>query len=380
MNLDENISKIIAKYVMGEITEEDSDILQEWLSDSYNRLLFKKIINPKHIAKELTQLEKIDSEKAYRKFKSKVSKRINIKEVLGYAAAILLPILGLLSLFLFIKDDYNPGIAENVDFDNQNISIVTGDGKLHKLSGNDTLVNTSNSNVVVENKNIRYKALTKKESLKPVYNTINIPAGGKYKLELSDKTIVHLNSATTFKYPVAFVGNNRNVQLISGEAFFEVTKSKKPFILNFGVNKIKVLGTKFNVKSYKTEDKEQITLEEGSISLNNSKNEIQLYPNQQAIISKNNLSIEIESVDAPIYSSWRTGFLNYKEEKLSTILNDFQRQYNVMVFYQNPEVKNKKLSISMDTNKSITQILKAIEATGDVKFKINNSNIIVLKK
>jgi ferric-dicitrate binding protein FerR (iron transport regulator) len=134
------------------------------------------------------------------------------------------------------------------------------------------------------------------------------------------------------------------------------------------------------VKSYDADEKEQVTLEEGSIALNNSKSEIHLLPNQQATISRKDQSMKVDVVDASIYSSWRDGFLNYREEKLSAILNDLQRQYDIKLFYQNQKVKNKKLSISINTNKEITRILKAIEATGDVKFEVKNSNVIVMQE
>lgn len=381
MNLDENISKIIANYLLGEITPEENDVLQEWLSDSYNELVFRKITNEKTISDELAQLDSVDSHKAYKIFRSKISKGVNWQKAFAYAASILVPItIGVLVIFLSDTKYDDSMIAEVTNFDKENVSLLAGDGKLYTIKDNDTLVNTSNAEVIVKGDSIWYQDQLTGLAKDIVYNTINIPAGKRYKLELSDGTIVHLNSETTLKYPIDFVGDKRSVQLLSGEAYFDVKKDDKPFILDFGINKIKVLGTKFNVKSYKSDKKEQITLEEGSILLDNSMNEVKLLPNQQAVINKDDLSIHIDAVDASIYSAWRSGFLNYKNEMLSEILNDLQRQYNIKLFYQNQGVKNKRLSISMNTNKKFTQILKAIEATGGVEFEINNSVVIVKKK
>jgi uncharacterized glyoxalase superfamily protein PhnB len=381
MILDENISKIIANYVLGNITEEESSVLKDWLSDPYNELLFKKIIDEENLASELLELDAVDSNKTYQQFKAKTSTGINFKKILAYAAAIAIPIaLGVMAVYFGSESLFEQELANNIEFDKDKITILTEDGEQHKFTGNDTLANISNAQLKVEGENISFRASVEKKSVKPIYNTINIPAGKKYKLKLSDGSVVHLNSETTLRYPIDFVGKKRSVQLVSGEAFFEVEKSEKPFVLDFGSSKIRVLGTKFNVKSYNSEEQEQVTLEEGSIALNNSKDEVQLLPNQQATINKSNLSMKIDVVDASIYSSWRNGFLNYREEKLSTILSDLQRQYNVKVFYQNQDVKNKRLSISINTNKEITRIFKAIEATGDVKFEVNNSNVIVTKK
>jgi hypothetical protein len=381
MNIDEKISKIIANYVMGDISTAEEEILQKWLTDPYNDLLFRKIVDRETVSKELMKLEVVDTNKAYKIFKQKTQKRIGFIKVLEYAAILLLPLgIGLAIFYYSDVTDYTQNITKQYSFDDEKITVVEQDGKHHTFIGNDTIVDLSDSKLLVKGDHIQYEQQSESKKEQIVYNTINIPVGKRYKLKLSDKTIVHLNSKTTMKYPVEFSGKIRNVQLVSGEAFFEVAKNDKPFILNFGTSKIKVLGTKFNVKSYGVEKYEHVTLEEGSISLNNSKNEIQMVPNQQVVIDKNDLSMKIEIVDAGLYSAWRTGFLNYKEEKLSAILSDLERQYDIKLFYQNQDVKSKKLSISINTNKNIKQILGAIEATGDVMFEMKNNNVIVMKK
>lgn len=380
MKIDENISKIIAKYILGDITIEEEKILQKWLSDRYNQMLFKKIVDGRTISEELMKLERVETKKSYKRFKKKIQKGSGLRRILEYAAILLIPLgIGFAVLYYSNGYDYTHEVEPELCYDDHKITIVEQCGKQHVLTGKDTVVNLSDSRLMLKNDRIQYE---KREGVveRTVYNTIHIPLGKKYKLDLADGTVVHLNSKTTLKYPIAFNGKIRNVKLVSGEAFFDVKKDDKPFVLDFGINRIKVLGTKFNVKSYEEEDREIITLEEGSISLNNSKSEMELLPNQQAVIVKSGLSTKIEIVDASLYSSWRMGLLNYKKEKLSTILNDLERQYNVKMFYQNQGVKNKKLSISINTNKKISQILRAIEATGDVKFEINNSNIIIMKK
>jgi ferric-dicitrate binding protein FerR (iron transport regulator) len=381
MNINENISKIIANYIIGNITTKEEEVLQEWLSDSYNETLFLKIVEKETVVKELTNLKAIDTAKAYKVFKRKKQKRKSFTKTLQYAAVLLVPlVVGTLIWYVSGVADHTQNISQQQVFNSESITVVDQDGKRHTIMDKDTIVDISDSKLLVKNGHIRYEKQVKKTVKQTVYNTINIPAGKKYRLELSDGTVVHLNAKTTMKYPVDFIGETRNVQLVSGEAFFEVVKNEKPFVLGFGINKIKVLGTKFNVKSYGEEQYEHVTLEEGSISLSNSENEIELVPNQQAIIEKDNLSMKIESVDANLYSAWRTGFLNYREEKLSSILFDLKRQYNVNLFYQNEDVKNKRLSISINTNKNINQVLRAIEATGGVIFKIKNDNVIIMKK
>ena len=80
-----------------------------------------------------------------------------------------------------------------------------------------------------------------------VYNRLIIPAGFTYNVTLADGTEVTLNAGSSLKYPEIFVGKQREVEL-SGEAYFSVAKSDIPFEISVGGSKIRVYGTRFNVK------------------------------------------------------------------------------------------------------------------------------------
>src|SRR5450759_882792 len=83
------------------------------------------------------------------------------------------------------------------------------------------------------------------------YNTLSIPHGGEFFLQFADGTKVWLNSETVLRYPVQFDSNERRVEL-TGEAFFEVARNDKvPFLVESGEQTVKVLGTEFNISSYK---------------------------------------------------------------------------------------------------------------------------------
>ncbi|TAM96583.1 MAG: hypothetical protein EPN39_13420, partial [Chitinophagaceae bacterium] len=99
-----------------------------------------------------------------------------------------------------------------------------------------------------------------------VYNTLTVPRGGEYQIMLPDGTKVWLNAASSIRFPTAFNGNDRDVE-ITGEAYFEVTKDPaKPF--NVSVDdgiKVEVLGTHFNVDAYNDEPTAKVTLLKGKI-------------------------------------------------------------------------------------------------------------------
>src|SRR5690606_36367432 len=109
---------------------------------------------------------------------------------------------------------------------------------------------------------------------KLAYNTLKIPFGKKFRLQLSDGTMVHINSGSTLKYPIKFIaGENRQVYL-DGEAFFDVAKDKKhPFIVNADNLNVRVLGTHFNVSNYPEDAVTDVVLVEGSVGMYRSNEE-----------------------------------------------------------------------------------------------------------
>ncbi|WP_315816492.1 FecR family protein [Paraflavitalea speifideaquila] len=107
------------------------------------------------------------------------------------------------------------------------------------------------------------------------YNTINTNKGGRYKIVLADNSIVWLNAVSSLRYPTAFTGDERVVEL-TGEAYFEVAKSlqhqkagmatkRRPFLVKVNGMQVEVLGTHFNVMSYNEESTIKATLLEGSV-------------------------------------------------------------------------------------------------------------------
>ena len=100
------------------------------------------------------------------------------------------------------------------------------------------------------------------------YNTVTTPRGGQYNVTLPDGTQVWLNAASSIKFPTAFTGKERNVEL-SGEAYFEVAKNKSmPFHVSSAGQTIEVLGTHFDVNAYSDEASLKTTLLEGSVKSN----------------------------------------------------------------------------------------------------------------
>lgn len=205
------------------------------------------------------------------------------------------------------------------------------------------------------------------------YNTLIVPRGGEFSLELADGTRVWLNAESRLRYPVAFMGKERKVEM-EGEVYFEVVKNnEKPFIVTVNGVDIRVLGTSFNVSAYQEEV--VTTLVEGKVQLKRGDEQVVLSPNQQAIWSDD--KFKVKQVDACNYVLWKEGIFYFEDVDLERILDDMARWYNVNIFYMNPTLKKMKFSVEIKRYEDINEILRRIEQTKRVKFEIKDRTINV---
>ena len=291
--------------------------------------------------------------------------------------------------FLFVSDlgfDQNSRLAQNnqiIPGDSRAV-LITSDGQKSFLDASDfiSIQEKLGVSIVSVNKNtISYQI--KDADLHPenenAYNTIKTPRAGEYQLILSDGTKVRLNSETELRYPLKFNGNTREVELITGEAYFEVESNpEKPFIVKSKDVDTRVLGTHFNVSAYPKEDL-NITLLEGKVSLNNkrSKEELLLAPGENANLKKNDSHISIAKVDVKKQVSWIDGYFYFEKERLENILTKLERWYDFKVFYQNPKVKDYVFKMRADRNMPFDEVLDRLEMTGKIKIEINGKALLV---
>ena len=176
-----------------------------------------------------------------------------------------------------------------------------------------------------------------------IENKLHVPAGQRIKLTLQDGTTVWLNSHTTLTYPAIFDKKERRVA-IDGEAFFIVAQDKhKPFIVSSQGIETKVLGTQFNICSYRKNNDVRTSLIEGSLQIyfTGKENEsIILSPNEQ--ISINNGTIKLDKIYHHDYFLWKEGIYSFKDELLVDILNKLQLYYDVRIIIRNPSINQEK--------------------------------------
>lgn len=215
------------------------------------------------------------------------------------------------------------------------------------------------------------------KNIEEVFNTLTIPRGGQYQVTLPDGTQVWLNSASVLKFPAIFKGKRRVVEL-DGEAYFAVSKNKKmPFIVHTKDQDIEVLGTHFNVNSYADESATKTTLLEGSVKIVSQASQVTLIPGQQAQTDRNSSSINVMSVRVQDAIAWKNGYFVFNDERLESIMRRIARWYDVE-YQLKDELKDLSLLGIIERSKDISSLLKILESTGSVHFKIEGRTIIVM--
>ncbi len=206
-------------------------------------------------------------------------------------------------------------------------------------------------------------------------NTIETPVGGQYQIVLPDGTKVWLNSSSSLQYPVRFAANERKV-VLDGEAYFEVrSDKKKPFRVVSEGQTVEVLGTKFNVNTYKDEPTVKTTLLEGSVKVSLASISKILCPGEQASTTGQN--IEISLVDTEQVVAWYKGDFVFDGVELKSIMRQISRWYDVEVIYQQ-DVGNVKFGGSISRSKDIQEVLKILAMTKGVNFKVEGRRVLVM--
>ncbi len=216
------------------------------------------------------------------------------------------------------------------------------------------------------------------------YNTLSTPRGGQYQLVLPDGSKVWLNAAASIKFPTAFAGNERKVE-ITGEVYFEVAKDpKKPFKVTIpGGAAVEVLGTHFNINAYDDEPAEKITLIEGRVKVGRGQRaegreeSVVLEPGEQAIVSQSSHLSQPIPVQTEDVLAWKNGLFHFENVDIKTVMRQLSRWYDVEVEYKGV-IKTEPLFIEVPRNTTLLEVLKVLETTADLQLRLEGKKVTVL--
>lgn len=211
-------------------------------------------------------------------------------------------------------------------------------------------------------------------------NTLSTSNGEMYRLKLADGTNVWLNASSSITFSPSLIHKGSRTVILKGEGYFEVSKDKRhPFIVRTGQQDIEVLGTKFDINAYEDSGKIRTTLLEGSVKISTKQNrEAEIKPGQQAILLANG-ALSISEVDTEQAVAWKDGNFMFDNENLENIMNNIGRWYNVEIIYQNEEIKKYTFWGTVSRFSNVVDVLKILERTGKIHFKIIDRKIYISK-
>ena len=208
------------------------------------------------------------------------------------------------------------------------------------------------------------------------YNTLTTPRGGQYRVVLSDGTQVWLNAASSIRYPIAFAGTTREVEL-TGEAYFEVAKDKsKPFKVNVRGMQVNVLGTHFNVNAYTEEESVKTSLLEGSVDVSYDGAGSRLNPGEQASIIIANHNVKVATVDMDAVVAWKNGLFEFHGADINTVMRQIARWYDVEVVIP-AKLASREFEGKISRDAQLSDVLQILELT-DIRFRVDGKKIIIL--
>lgn len=385
--MDSKIQIILVKYLSKEANIDEIEELDRWLIKKGNMTIFNSYVQTDYFTSIF--MTKYDLQMA----KSKIHKRIRLIEKrnklerykkIAFAASIIL----LVGISLFNQFYFNETIIIRdpivIGTDKAVLTLENGDQVILE-KGQKFQNKTVNSDGKELSYSIKNRSSSNFKNEKIASNFLTIPRGGQFSLNLEDGTKVLLNSDSKIKYPVKFIkGKKRQVELLYGEAFFDVSSSKNnngsEFIVSTKTQKINVLGTKFNVKSYRRDDVITTTLVEGKVKVENGENQILLFPNQQSKVDSNSAIIDVSDVDVFQQISWINGLFSFNDTSLEDIMHTLSRWYDLEFIFKSANQKKFIFSGILERTKSIEDILFIIEKTSssnEINFEINNKTIII---
>lgn len=368
--------ELLKKYDTGTISSDEKALLETWyLQQTENS---SDQLSPEQLNKSVEHLKA--------QLPVKLGKERPLWSRIAAAASILL-FLSTGAYILFHRQSAQQ-LAETQQYD---IAPGTNHAILKIGHGKTVVLDSLAKGLIVQRGNININKTTEGQLVysnnntvaetQMVYDTLIVPAGSKpYHLALSDGTKLLVNVDSKIRFPEKFAANERKIDLLSGEVYFEVVHDDaKPLTIAVKGQSIKDIGTHFNINAYDNEPAVVTTLLEGSVNIFKGKESRTLTPGEQAIVKPRD-NIIVKKADLEEVMAWKDGKFLYNSASLGVIMKQLERWYGVVVVFQNEGLKNKPFSIISTRFGMASQVLHNLEMTGDVKFKIEDKKIVVLAK
>lgn len=355
----EYIAELVYKFNKGDISTEELQLLTAW----YNSHDDEQVVVPSEMAESNDEVKARMLSGLLSKVSQQPDKRTSTSPLFRWVAGTAAILVLSLSTWYLLQDQkiiQKPQVAQtSIEPGGNKATLTLADGRTIALS--------SRQGGIVAGEKITYTNGTPVADAVATADdqilSLHTPKGGTYSITLPDGSQVWLNAATTIKYPAHFAADARIIQL-EGEAFFHVKPAfrkngeKVPFRVITDHQEVEVLGTQFNVNSYREQAATKTTLVEGKVSVNDKNNYKILTPNQQAVTIAGNT--KVRKVNAYNYTSWRDGKFSFDGKTFEETMNEIARWYDLDVVYENG-IPKEELSGDAYRNQNIRSLFRILK-------------------
>ena len=370
--------QLIEKFQDGKASNSEIEILVQFFNSNQQSNKWPEEIpdKEKFLAQLFAKIEK--------SFEKKATSRQRILRMIPkfyrYAAAV---VMFVAVTYFFTKDNFikqAPIVVDNsIPIGTDKATLTLEDGsKVALEKGENYRSEQANSNGI----ELIYVGSNESNSKSITFNYLTIPRGGEFFIQLTDDTKVWLNSESKIKYPVNFIkGKAREVELIYGEAYFDVSPSTKHNGSSFKVisqgQTIEVLGTEFNVKAYQGDLTVSTTLVEGKVEVEMENQKELLKPSEQLAYNTLDGTHDIREVDVNVEIAWRKGQFIFKGESLSEVAKVLARWYNADIKFASEEFVDMKINGVLRKDQNIEFILITLKNIKNIEYEINGNSITI---
>ena len=376
-------ASLIKKSLIKDLSDKEQKELDQLLDDQSLQDVYKELSDRGYLKKQFMEYEKYSSQKAYREFKERRghSGRIRIVRWVAVVAAVWVLALGVTLWMTFGKKENVaplPVASKIIPAGEKKATLTLADGtEVHVEETTAQVLQEKGMNIEYRNGEIVYHK-SEEKTTEVVYNKLEVPRGGECMIKLDDGTKVWVNAETKLKYPVVFVGDRREV-VLEGEAFFDVAKNEKPFIVKTSFGDVRVLGTAFGISAYASEPESYTTLVRGKVSVEREGiKPVVILPGEQVVTSKDGKMIK-QQVDVEEFVGWKDGIYVFKEKSLGEIMKTLERWYNISVDFQDKSLVDLPFTGNLKRYDDINVFFDALTRTGDMKYRVEGNQVILFK-
>ena len=375
------LEELTDKYITGAATAADKRQLENLLRDPAHLEAFERLVEQSlHEEKYGNEGDEAVFTRIYAGIEQRIRPAAGVRRMWRYrlaAAAAVLTILIGSAVWLAKKNGPAgpPAVTQVADvLPGSNKAVLTlANGSTVTLDSSARQIAQGNGAIVQKNGKLHY---TENGAGAGVINTLTTPRGGQFRLLLPDGTEVWLNAASSIRFPVAFSGGERRVE-VSGEAYFEVAQhASAPFkVIVNNMSEVLVLGTSFNIHAYTDERNISTTLLSGKVKVNSGNTGVVLFPGQQAVQTAGRVEVQ-KDVDTDKVMAWKNGLFNFQDASLEEVMRQLSRWYNIEVVYENG-IPDMEFYGKMQRNIPLSGILQMLERA-DVKYRLENNRLVIL--